>query len=158
MSEEHSSVKEMWESYLATLDNRAEVEERGYDAWHFCYEKKDADELAELTLNGVKRATASLNYWYESGEEPRPEVGEHDIITDYEGVARCICKTTSIEIVPFKDVTEEFAATEGEGDGSLDYWKRGHERFFREELEELGKEFSEDILVLCQRFEKVFPK
>ena len=39
---------------------------------------------------------------------------------------------------------------EGEGDKSLDYWRKVHIKFFEEESE--GK-FNEDMEVLCEEFE-----
>jgi len=78
------------------------------------------------------------------------------IITDWNGEAQCIIETTNIDIVPYKDVTEEFAAREGEGDKSLEYWKRAHWSFFSREMKEIGKEPTEDMLVVCEEFEVVF--
>lgn len=157
MKDEHPSVGEMWKNYLETLESGEEIEKGGYESWHFCYEKRDADELAELTAKGIKRATASLNYWYEQGEDELPQVGNHVVVTDFEGVASCVYRISSVEKVPFKDVTEEFAFAEGEGDKSLDYWRRVHRKFFTAELAGEGLEFNEELLVVCERFEVVFP-
>jgi len=106
-------------------------------------------------LEGTKRATASLYDSYKNGEEI-PKVGDLSIITNWSGIAKCIIMSTSIEVVPYKDVDEEFAATEGEGDKSLEYWKKVHRKFFTEELTEIGGEFSEEIPVVCEKFEVVF--
>lgn len=42
-----------------------------------------------------------------------PKVGDYSIITDWDGKAQCIIQTTQMDIVPYKDVTEEFARWEG---------------------------------------------
>ena len=44
--------------------------------------------------------------------------------------------------MPFSEVDADFAATEGEGDGSLAYWQRAHKAFFGRECQRLGREFS----------------
>ena len=51
-------------------------------------------------------------------------------------------------MLPFSKVDEKFAYTEGEGDKSLEYWRRVHIKAFNDELKELSidMEFSEDLL------------
>ena len=58
MKPEHPSVARMWREYLATLGEEPSSTGRTYSAWHFCDNEKDADELADLVLQGDKRATA----------------------------------------------------------------------------------------------------
>lgn len=149
-------VEKMWTNYLESLGESPNNTNKTYTSWYFCDNKQDADELAELVLDGTKKATASLYLFYSSENEELPIVGDLSIITNWEGEAKCIIRTSNIDIVPFKDVTEEFAQTEGEGDKSLEYWKRAHKSFFSRELKELGKEFNEDILVVCEKFEVVY--
>jgi len=153
---EHESVKRMWEEYLAFIGENPSSSDRKYNAWHFCDNKKDADELAELVVQGTKRATASLYLSYEADNDEVPKVGDYSIITDWDGIAQCIVRTKKVDIVPFKDVTSEFAAKEGEGDKSLEYWRDCHWRYFSREMRRLGKEPSEDMLVVCEEFELVY--
>ncbi len=154
-SSEHESIKQIWENYLASIGENLNNTYKKYTAWHFCDNEQDANELAELVVSGVKRATASLYLSY-GNEEELPKEGDFSIVTDWNGEAQCIIKTTNIAIVPYKDVTEEFAATEGEGDKSLEYWKNAHWSYFSREMKEIGKEPTEDMLVVCEKFEVVF--
>jgi uncharacterized protein YhfF len=64
--------------------------------------------------------------------------------------------TTNVNIVPFKDVPDEFAAEEGEGDKSLNYWRRCHWDYFSRETEKLGGTSNDDMLVVCEKFEVVY--
>jgi uncharacterized protein YhfF len=107
-------------------------------------------------LAGRKRATAGSLWAYELEKEPLPKVGDLSVITDWEGRARCVIRTTAVEVVPFDAVTPEFAATEGEGDGSLEYWRKAHWAFFTSELQGTGREPRPDMPVVCERFEVVF--
>jgi uncharacterized protein YhfF len=151
-----ASVEEMWAAFRAQLPDAAGPHAT-YLAWHFCDNQADADELAELALAGRKRATASPLWSYEDEEEPVPRAGDFSVITDWSGAARCIIRTTSVEIVAFDEVSEEFAATEGEGDGSLAFWREAHWAAFSRELEGIGRSPQPDMPVVCERFEVVFP-
>jgi len=154
---EHVSVKKMWDAYLNHIGDDTVNTDKSYTSWHFCNDEENCNELAELVKIGQKKATASAVRSYEFEGEELPKVGDHSIITNWEGEAQFIIKTSRIDIVPFREVTEEFAATEGEGDGSLEYWRDAHIYFFKEEFEEIGEEFTEDALTVCERFEVVFP-
>lgn len=153
---EHESVKRIWAEYLASIGEDRNSTSKKYTSWYFCDNKEDADELAELVLQGTKRATASLYLFYEAENQDIPKVGDLSIIIDWDGIARCIIRTKKVDIVPYKDVTEEFAATEGEGDKSLEYWRRAHWGYFSREIKALGKEPYEGMLVVCEEFEVVF--
>jgi len=115
-----------------------------------------ADELASLVVAGVKTATAGALWDYEAAGEEVPERGQLSIVVDGSGHPRALIATTSVEVVPFDQVGEEFAAAEGEGDRSLASWRRDHEAFFRTYAAH-SRGFSPDMPVVCQRFEVLFP-
>ena len=57
--------------------------------------------------------------------------------------------------MPFDEVSAEHAAAEGEGDRSLAYWRRAHQRFWeRHSTDPRG--FAPDMPVVCERFEVVW--
>ena len=124
-----------------------------YDAWAF---GDQPDLLAHLVATGEKTATASAYPLYEIDGESLPEVGEYNIILDTNDNAVCITQTTSVTVVPFREVTAEHAWKEGEGDKSLAYWTQVHEAFFTACMEEAGLEFTPDMKVVCEEFTVVF--
>ena len=126
-----------------------------YEAWPF---GDDPDTLAELVRTGVKTATASAYPFYELEGEDLPKAGEYSVILNTKDEAVCIIRTTKVYVTPYREVTAEQAWKEGEGDRSLDYWRRVHEAFFRKELEAVGLIFTEDMGVVCEEFEVVYPK
>ena len=142
--------------YLESIGVDPESNGMRYTAWHFDNNEQDANELVQLVLQGKKRATASSLWVYEAESEPVPEVGDLSVVTDWSGVAKCIIKTTRVDVVPFRDVSEEFARTEGEGDGSLAYWRRVHRTFFTQECAEIERAFTADMPVVCEEFDVVF--
>jgi uncharacterized protein YhfF len=58
--------------------------------------------------------------------------------------------------MPFGEVTAEFAAMEGEGDGSLTYWREAHSAYFSRECARNGRVFTENMPVACEQFKVVF--
>ena len=124
-----------------------------YDAWAF---GSDADGLAELVSKGIKTATCSAYDFYELEGEELPKVGEYGVILDSQDEAVCIIKTTKVYVTAYDKVTEEHAFKEGEGDRSLEYWRKVHKEFFTEELKEIGQEFDEKMKLVCEEFEVVW--
>lgn len=138
------------EKYLLSL-NEKEREKVYISEYAFGYEEETQDKLAQLVLNGEKTATCSLHCLYEE-DERLPQVGDISIILDSMENEICVTKTTKVYFVPFNEITEEFAHKEGEGDKSLEYWKKVHKEFFMEESE--GK-FTEDMELVCEEFEVI---
>ncbi|OPF51412.1 RNA-binding protein [Clostridium baratii] len=143
------NAEQMWSEYKK-INNNIKDE---YEAWAFGV---DANLLADLVLRGEKTATASAYPLYEIENEPLPKIGEYNIILDCEENAICIIETTKVYVVKFKDISNEHAFKEGEGDKSLSYWRKCHEEFFTMCMAEVGKAFDEDMKVVCEEFKVVF--
>ena len=114
-----------------------------------------AEELSKLVYDGVKTATSSSYELYEPTEY-MPQVGDYNIILNGKNEPICITETLVTEVVSFKQISAEHAYHEGEGDRTLDYWRQVHEDFFTKEYQAAGKEFNEDIPVLCEVFKRVY--
>ncbi|MFC4386598.1 ASCH domain-containing protein [Gracilibacillus marinus] len=125
------------------------------EAFHFELTEKLANDLLHLVLIGQKKATASSLWSYEIEGERLPEVGDLSIVTDWEGNPRCVIETTAVTILPFSEMTYDICKREGEDD-TLDSWRNGHIRFYKEEGKMLGYEFSEDMPVVFEDFEVVY--
>ena len=125
------------------------------DIFHFELTEEWANELLRLVLTGQKKATASSLRGYELEGEEIPKVGDLSIVTDWEGVPRCVIETTEVIVIPFSDITYDICKREGEDD-TLESWRAGHIRFFKEEGNELGYEFSNDMPVVFEDFEIVY--
>lgn len=153
------TVREMWDAFLQSgTPQAASAQKASYTSWHFGSGGAMADELAALVLAGEKRATTGDVWSYEIENEPLPQVGDFSVITDGSGTAVCVIRTTRVDVVPFDEVSEEFAATEGEGDKSLEYWREVHWRAFGRYLAEHGLEPTLDMPLVCERFEVVYPQ
>ena len=129
-----------------------------YQVWHFGDGAALAQELAALVLRGPKRATAGLLWEAESDPNAMPVLGGYSVVTDGgDGVPLMVLRTVQVEVRPFAEVDADFAAAEGEGDGSLEYWRAAHWNYFSRRCEILGRTVSEDMPVILERFELVYP-
>jgi len=155
MEQEHKSIKKMWEDYLISIGESTANDNKNYTSWYFCDNEKSANDLAKLVREEIKRGTASLYCLYEVENEELPIEGNYSIITNWNGIAQCIIRTKKVTVLPFKDVNEEYAKIEGEGDKSLKYWQKEHIAFFTRELKELQMDFSQNILVVFEEFDVV---
>ncbi|MBO6514509.1 MAG: ASCH domain-containing protein [Phycisphaerales bacterium] len=115
-----------------------------------------ADRLLALVLDGTKTATCSALWAWEHDNETPLVPGTLAAILDGAGNARCILETRSVTPTAFKDVDEQFAYDEGEGDRTLKWWRQAHWDFFSRTLPEIGKEPSEDMILLCERFRVIY--
>ncbi len=145
--------EELWERYLAINPSAT-----NYESWRFGgVEQGDTDLLVDLVLKRKKTATAGAYDCYIFENAQIPLIGGYNIILNSLDEAVCITKTVNVYIEHFKDVSKEHAQKEGEGDLSLTYWREVHKCFFKKELKEINKEFSNDMLVVCEEFECVYP-
>ena len=124
-----------------------------YEAWSF---GEAPDKLADLVLQGIKTATCSAYDLYQINNEPLPKAGDYSVILNSSEEAVCIIKTIKVYVTEFKNVSEEQAFKEGEGDRSLEYWRKVHESFLTNERASVHKEFDESTKVVCEEFEVVY--
>ncbi len=150
------TAESMWERYLHTLGEDRTSTRKTCELWYFSSDEKNANELAEMTKKGKKRATTGLLGAFEFQGEPLPKTGDLHIITDWNGNAACVIQLRNVSVLPFAEVKEEYAKIEGEGDGSLSCWREVHYRCFTQDAAEMGMVFTEDLEVVCMVFKVVY--
>jgi uncharacterized protein YhfF len=148
-------VRSFWEAFAAT--RTTDPTPHFLEVFYFADNEPTANELAALVMAGSKRATAGLLWSHENDHRPLPQPGDLSVVTDFSGKPVCVIETKQVEIVPFEEVSEEFAAIEGEGDGSLEYWRNAHEAYFERECKRIGRTPEARMPVVCEQFEVVFP-
>ena len=112
-----------------------------------------SQELLTLISSGRKRAGAGLLWAYEHDGEHISRAGDIEIVVDHLHAPVMVTRIVSSEIMPFNEVTAEYAAIEGEGDGSLKYWRWAHWNFFSRECKRIGRKPTESMPVICNVFE-----
>ena len=124
-----------------------------YEAWPF---GEAPDKLADLVLQGIKTATCSAYDLYLMNHEPLPQAGTYSVILNSKEEAVCIIKTLKVYVTAFHQVSDAHAYQEGEGDRSLEYWRKVHLQFLTNELASVNKPFDENTKVVCEEFEVVY--
>ena len=112
-----------------------------------------SEELIGLIKSGRKRAGTGLLWAYENDAEPVAKTGDVEIVVDHRNRPVLVTRIVSSAVIAFNQVSAEYAAIEGEGDGSLAYWREGHWRFFSRECKRIGKEPAQTMPVICNVFE-----
>ena len=148
-----SQIETYWESFLV-----AHPEHRGkpYIAEPFGDNPALADELGNLVLSGLKSATCSAVWNYEAEGGPFPQVGTLWLVLSGLNEPMCVVETIEVTFRAYNEVDADFARAEGEDDLTLESWRAGHKRFFTRTLAPIGKEFSEDMPLVCERFRVIY--
>lgn len=154
MTEE--TIKAYWQKFLAMLPPDSPYHTKTYIAEGWGDGPEMADELGDLIARDIKTATCSALWEWEAEGKPVPQKGMLTIVLDGKGDPLCIVETTEVTLRKFNEVDSAFAQAEGEGDFSLEYWRQAHKRFFSRTLPKIGRDFSEDMPLVCERFELIY--
>ncbi|MBQ0931811.1 ASCH domain-containing protein [Ideonella sp. 4Y16] len=110
-------------------------------------------ELLALIISGRKRAGTGLLWATLHDGEDLPQVGDIEVVIDHAGRPALVTRLTEVDIRPFDQVDARYAAIEGEGDGSLAFWRQAHQAFFARECARIGRTPAPDMPVVCSVFE-----
>ena len=144
---------EFWRAYR----DAAGLDQDNYDVVAFGDGAEMATDLAELTVAGIKRATAGLVRQFGPDGEAPPVVGGFVVLLDGADRPRAIWRTIELRIGPLNSVDAQFAWDEGEGDRTRDWWLSAHRRFFGRRAAVQGFAMHDEIETVFERFEVVWP-
>jgi len=151
------SISEMWGAFLESNPEFKDEEIPESDYFH--NNREDADRLAELTLKGKKKASSGLYRLYKQYNVDLPKVGAKQIVTDFDGKAQAIIQNISVDTIPFNEISKDYAILDmGTDIDALEKWKKAHWDFFESVLEESGEKPTEEMLIVCVRFETIWKK
>ncbi len=150
------SIYNVWEQYLQSIGETLDSTTKTFEAWNFGDCEETCAKLLALVIKGSKKATSSTKINFEYIDEIIPSIDDLHVITNWSGEAKCVIKTTDVNIIPYGEVSEIFAAKAGEGDLSLKHWIEVHGELFSSDLKIINKEFSDETLIVCEEFELVY--
>ena len=142
-----------WRRFAAREPDAAR---RGYvDTFAFGTTEEEATEIAPLVRAGTKTATGSLLWSYEYDGAHVPAVGDLWVVRDGAGEPVCIVETTAVETLPFDSVPAAYAEWGGEGDRSVEGWRRMYWDYVVSECARIGREPRRDAPLVMERFRVV---
>ncbi len=138
-------VQEFWDDFISAkgLDDDTDYTQ----IFRVGSNEGESNRLLKRVLRGKKRATTCLY----TDDDILPEKGEYCIITDWDGVPRCVTKVTRVQVIPFNKITLEQALKEGE-DTTLEAWRDTHREVYARNAEQLDFEFSDDSKIIYEEF------
>jgi len=151
-----SNVERYWDQYLGSLPSRQEQPSRYVESFAFGFTPADAREIAQLVLNGTKTATGSMLWSYDADKKPLPIVEDLWIVIAGRDSPECIIKTTEVRIIPFDEVTADYAWEGGEEDRSLESWREIYWEYIERECQRIGLEPNIKAPLVMERFRVVY--
>ena len=150
------SIQAYWDKFLESLPTNSPYHTKTYSEGGYGDSPELMDELIQLVLIGRKTATCGSLWEWEAEGKPLPKAGDIWVELDGSGNPVCITETVEVTIRKYNEVDAVFAREEGEGDLSLEYWREAHKNYFSRVLAKIGKEFSEDMPLVCERFRLIY--
>jgi 5-formyltetrahydrofolate cyclo-ligase len=144
-----------WNTYRASIPNKRHLQDVFVSAG-YAGTPQITDELLALYLSGKKSAGSSVMEDFLTAGDPLPQVGNYWIYLNSSGDPSCILRTEKVVMNKFKDVPVEIAIAEGEGDLSLEYWRRVHSELYSPCLVEWGVKSMDEATMVTEFFKIVF--
>ena len=152
-----SRIESFWQTYLSSRPEQHRPSFQAYDVWRFGDTEDVAAKCAHLVKAHIKTATSGLVWEMEADGDRMPQRGDLAVVTNLSGEPQCVIEVTECVVKPFNEVDEQFAFDYGEGDRTLQGWRKDTWEYFAPICEKLGREPSETMPLACQRFRLVYP-
>jgi len=145
-----------WQQFLASLPPDAPGPARFVQPASFGFTPQDATEISRLVLDDVKTATGSPLWSYQADGKPVPQVGDFWIVIDGTGEPVCVIRTFDVRIIAFDQMPEDYALWGGEGDLSMEFWRRIYWKYIVTECARIGRATSAKAPLVMERFAVVY--
>jgi uncharacterized protein YhfF len=146
------AVKRYQEQFFTSLTPETKKASRFVEPVAFGFTPQEATEISKLVLDGIKTATGSLLWSYQADGKGPPRVGDLWVVIDGDSNPVCVARTLNVEIIPFSDVPEDYARWGGEGDCSLESWRRMYWKYIGLECKRIRREPATSAPMVMERF------
>ena len=153
-----SKIETFWKDYLSMLSEEQRKKVPAYLIDDFADTPEAATKVGKLVRDGIKTTSSSLLWGLEHLDVPLPKVGDISVVVDGNGDPLCIIEMVEVEIRPFNTVDEQFAFEYGEGERTRAYWLHDNWDFHSQWCREIGREPSETMPIVFQRFRLLYPQ
>ncbi|MDG2242499.1 MAG: ASCH domain-containing protein [Rhodospirillaceae bacterium] len=119
--------------------------------------KATVDNILKLILSGEKCGTFGLKHLLDRQSGPGPVLDRYAVVIDMDGESHAIVKTTKLTPMAYQDITEEQLTIEGSGARTLERWQDIHWPYWTNRLKPHGIEPSQDMIVMVEHFDLIYP-
>ena len=122
------------------------------------WNQETATKICEHVVAREKTGTFSLPWLHAINVETKPDIGDFVILLDYDGGPQALLQTVGLTLLPFKDIDETHTGLDGPSVRDLKVWRGIHTNYWNGLLEPLGKEVGDDLPVVVERFDCLYPR
>lgn len=144
-----------WQRYAHSIGGKESLRDAVVSAG-YAGNPQITNQLLALYRSGKKTAGSSLVEDFLSAGDPLPQAGNYWICLNSEGTPSCILETHKIATNKFQDIPAAIAEAEGEGDLSVEYWKRVHADLYATSLKAWGVFDLDEATVITEFFRIVY--
>ena len=149
-------IETFWQAYLATRGDLPPPPLDPDPVWQFG-DLESAGPVGQLAKTEIKTTTSGLLWELEYEGVQSTQVGDYAIVADGAETPICVIEVTEVTITPFNEVDAQFAYDYGEYGRTLAQWRVKSWEYFSEVCVRIGREPSETMPMVCQRFRRVYP-
>lgn len=149
-------IDRYWEQFLHSLPAEQPRPDRYVEAFFFGTMPDRALEITRLVLDGTKTATGSVLWSLEAKGKPIPDIGDYWIVTNGDDDPACIIRTVDSRVIPFDEVSEEYAMWGGEGNRTLESWRKMYWSYILSECEVIKRTPDSKTPLVMERFELLY--
>jgi uncharacterized protein YhfF len=154
--DESPAVQEFWRAFLRSGVVDLPEGATYFEASMFGEGGELAAVCAAAVLAGEKTTTSGLLWGWEAEGLRLPEPGEYSVVLNADGVPVCVTETVEATIRAFNEVDEQFAYDYGEGERTLEWWRKALWNYYAADCARNGWEPSPEMPLVCQRFRVVY--
>lgn len=150
------TIEEFWRDCCEALP--AETAGRSYRARRFGDDPIVAQLILDLISAGEKTGTFAVDWEFEDRPGERPAPGDLYVVTDHSGMPGALIRITATETLPFNAVSERHVQCEGPALRQVGPWRKLHWEFWSRTLARIGRRPAQDMPILYQQFELLYPR
>lgn len=122
------------------------------------WNQETSESICRHVRAGEKRGTFSVPWLWAAHPNTKPEIGQFVVLSTYDGVPQALLQVKQLTLTTFKEIDASHTGLDGPLVRDLGVWRGVHTKYWNDLLGPLGKKVEDDMAVVVERFECVYPK
>ncbi len=107
-------------------------------------------------VNNEKVGTYSLPWLHEMYPWSKSNIGDYILHVDFKGKPFAIVQIIKLELLCFKDITQNHTNFDGPPVRDINIWKKLHQEYWSRELKAINKKTTPEMPVVIEEFKCIF--